>query len=368
MAYPAHYYSLRIVQNDLSLDMMTHDAHLAQRQLSQWLNALLGDTWLQGQFAGHALAISPPPPATVGTTQISTGPLPATVMVPEALPVALHQPVVKPAEVSPSELGVSIPVMTQSTEAALTVPEILDTPPQLINDTALPPPVVDPVAEVVAAEPDEFETVLGTLMNDEPSNEDTSESQTHAVNDVKLPTNSNPSPSISTAIPAVSATLPKRLYTRIANKTPISNLSKPSSEAVVRTVAIDIAPDPFEAIAEKTPSNDQTAPAISTSVNQNPVKTKTLSDLCAEAKPSNPEAYLLLASYYLTFFEQTTAFSLKRINTLMAASGLMPLNHSVLEQALAKDYLVMVPDLTGDSNSIEYELTESGQLKARTML
>jgi hypothetical protein len=383
MPYPAPYYSLRIVQNDLSLDMTTHDANLAQRQLSQWLNALLGDTWLQGNFAGNTLAVAPQADSHAPNS-LASGPLPATVHVPEALPVALHQPTVAQAVVLPQPVvqadpapeeavvapapanssivvqPVALPPATTETEAVVLLPleeeaAVAPSSPALEDEVAPP--------EEASAEPDEFEAVLGTLMDDDvPS----TVAQAPPVTSEVLETSADdllPQPAPANA-------LPKRLFTRTTSKLSSTDKAKsPDKDDTlsVKTIAIDVAPDPFKALdavgkadaSLVTEDQPATTPAVIS---------KTLGDLCAEAKPSTPEAYLLLASYYLTFFEQITAFSLKRINTLMAASGLMPLNHSVLEQALGKDYLVMVPDFTGEGTSIEYQLTEAGQLKARTML
>lgn len=93
-----------------------------------------------------------------------------------------------------------------------------------------------------------------------------------------------------------------------------------------------------------------------------------LSDLCKRGYAGTPEDFLLLSAYYLTFFEAVDKFSLKRINSLMVKTGLTPVNHSVLETAIDKGFLSMVPDLTGLADVTEYALTESGQRSAERLL
>ncbi len=93
-----------------------------------------------------------------------------------------------------------------------------------------------------------------------------------------------------------------------------------------------------------------------------------LSDLFDRANASTSSDYLLLAAYYMTYFEGVDKFSLKRVNSLLVKSGLTPVNHSVLETCLGQGYLAMLPDLTGTADVTEYTLTEDGQSYATHLL
>lgn len=93
-----------------------------------------------------------------------------------------------------------------------------------------------------------------------------------------------------------------------------------------------------------------------------------LAELCERSKATTSEDYLILTAYYLTYFEGIDKFSLKRINSLLVKSGLTPVNHSVLESSMTKNYLVMVPDLTGMADVSEYTLSDAGQHYANKLL
>lgn len=88
----------------------------------------------------------------------------------------------------------------------------------------------------------------------------------------------------------------------------------------------------------------------------------TLSDLVDRSQASSSEDFLMLTAYYIACIEGSDdKFSLKRINSHLVKSGMTPVNHSVLESATTKNYLSLVPDLTGLADVSEYSLTDAGQ-------
>ncbi len=93
-----------------------------------------------------------------------------------------------------------------------------------------------------------------------------------------------------------------------------------------------------------------------------------LSELCKKGNASTSEDFMLFTAYYLTYFEAVENFSLKQLNSAMVKSGLTPVNHSVLEVALSKGFLSMVPDLTGTMNVTEYALSPEGQQYTTNLL
>jgi hypothetical protein len=86
-----------------------------------------------------------------------------------------------------------------------------------------------------------------------------------------------------------------------------------------------------------------------------------LSDLCLKASINTTSDYLMLATYFLTYFEGEDHFTIKRINSLLIQSGLPPVNHGVLETTVTEGFLLTVPDMTGMAEVTEYALTEQGQ-------
>ncbi|MBY0405139.1 MAG: hypothetical protein K2X66_14660, partial [Cyanobacteria bacterium] len=64
--------------------------------------------------------------------------------------------------------------------------------------------------------------------------------------------------------------------------------------------------------------------------------------------------------------EALEQFSLKQINSLLIKSNLTPVNHSVVENALAKGFIEMVPDLTGMAEVTEYILTVDGGVSGKS--
>lgn len=87
---------------------------------------------------------------------------------------------------------------------------------------------------------------------------------------------------------------------------------------------------------------------------------ESLTDLYERSTAQTPEDFLMLSAYYLSFCEREPKYSLKKINALIVKSGLTPVNHSVIEAALEKQLIELVPDMTGTAEVIEYRITASG--------
>ncbi len=89
-------------------------------------------------------------------------------------------------------------------------------------------------------------------------------------------------------------------------------------------------------------------------------------DLAPKAK-EGPD-YLILAAYFLTQFKQVEKYALKDLNTQLVRSGLTPINHAILESAVEKGLLSLVPDMTGAANAAEYTITADGQSHAKSFI
>lgn len=71
--------------------------------------------------------------------------------------------------------------------------------------------------------------------------------------------------------------------------------------------------------------------------------------------------YLLLTAYYFTQYEQKPRFTLKQLNAKLMQNIAVILDHSVLQEAINRDYIECLPDLTGLVGASEYRLTAYGE-------
>ena len=71
--------------------------------------------------------------------------------------------------------------------------------------------------------------------------------------------------------------------------------------------------------------------------------------------------YLLLTAYYFTQYEQKPRFTLKQLNAKLMQNIAVILDHSVLQEAIQRDYIECLPDLTGLIGASEYRLTSYGE-------
>ena len=70
---------------------------------------------------------------------------------------------------------------------------------------------------------------------------------------------------------------------------------------------------------------------------------------------------LLKAAYYLTRYENYDRVTLKDINAKLMQNFSIIADHSVVEKALERKLIEVVPDLTGMADAAEYRLTEAGE-------
>ena len=71
--------------------------------------------------------------------------------------------------------------------------------------------------------------------------------------------------------------------------------------------------------------------------------------------------YLLLTAYYFTQYEQMPRFTLKQLNAKLMQNIAVIIDHSVLQEAINRDYIECLPDLTGLVGASEYRLTAYGE-------
>ena len=71
--------------------------------------------------------------------------------------------------------------------------------------------------------------------------------------------------------------------------------------------------------------------------------------------------YLLFAAYYYSQYEQKPRFTLKQLNSKLMQNLAVIIDHSVLQEAINRDYIECLPDLTGLIGASEYRLTAYGE-------
>lgn len=71
--------------------------------------------------------------------------------------------------------------------------------------------------------------------------------------------------------------------------------------------------------------------------------------------------YLLMTAYYFAQFEQKPRFTLKQLNAKLMQNLAIILDHSVIQEAINRDYIECLPDLTGVVGASEYRLTAYGE-------
>ena len=71
--------------------------------------------------------------------------------------------------------------------------------------------------------------------------------------------------------------------------------------------------------------------------------------------------YLLLTAYYFSQYEQKPRFTLKQLNAKLMQNIAIIIDHSVLQEAINRDYIECLPDLTGLVGASEYRLTAYGE-------
>lgn len=75
----------------------------------------------------------------------------------------------------------------------------------------------------------------------------------------------------------------------------------------------------------------------------------------------NKLTYLIITAYYLSEFEKMERFSIKQINSKLMQNISELIDHTVLQDAINKNLIALVPDLTGVSDVAEYKITEFGE-------
>jgi hypothetical protein len=92
------------------------------------------------------------------------------------------------------------------------------------------------------------------------------------------------------------------------------------------------------------------------------VKDEQFLNLLKSKNPQTDLHYLIITAYCLNVIEGNEKFSLKQINSKLMHNLTMAIGHETIVQALSKQLIIRLPDLTNSSNTSEYQLTELGEM------
>jgi len=70
---------------------------------------------------------------------------------------------------------------------------------------------------------------------------------------------------------------------------------------------------------------------------------------------------LLLTAYYFTQYDGKPRFTLKQLNAKLMQNIAVIVDHAVVQEAINRDYIECLPDLTGIVGASEYRLTAYGE-------
>lgn len=115
----------------------------------------------------------------------------------------------------------------------------------------------------------------------------------------------------------------------------------------------------FDNILERSMNNPQTELSFKTSPSIK--KDNAFLNYISARKIEKKIDYLLLTAYYFTQYEQKPRFTLKQLNAKLMQNIAVIIDHSVLQEAINRDYIECLPDLTGLVGASEYRLTAYGE-------
>lgn len=130
-------------------------------------------------------------------------------------------------------------------------------------------------------------------------------------------------------------------------------------ETEKNTVINNTSPGVFDNILENTLNNPQTE--LSFKPSPSIKKDSAFLNYISARKIEKKIDYLLLTAYYFTQYEQKPRFTLKQLNAKLMQNIAVIIDHSVLQEAINRDYIECLPDLTGLVGTSEYRLTAYGE-------
>ena len=135
--------------------------------------------------------------------------------------------------------------------------------------------------------------------------------------------------------------------------------SPQQQEAVSKTINNSSSTGFFDSILENSINNPKTELTFKSSPSIQ--KDSAFLNYINNRKIERKFDYLLLTAYYFTQYEQKPRFTLKQLNAKLMQNIAVIIDHSVLQEAINRDYIECLPDLTGLVGASEYRLTAYGE-------
>ena len=133
----------------------------------------------------------------------------------------------------------------------------------------------------------------------------------------------------------------------------------PAGETVAKRADEPTQTGVFDNILENSINNPQTE--LSFKPNPSIKKDSAFINFMSAQKIEKKIDYLLFTAYYYSQYEQKPRFTLKQLNSKLMQNLAVIIDHSVLQEAINRDYIECLPDLTGLIGSSEYRLTAYGE-------
>ena len=133
----------------------------------------------------------------------------------------------------------------------------------------------------------------------------------------------------------------------------------PSEETISSMINKTSSNGVFDDILENSLNNPKTELTFKTSPSIQ--KDSAFLNYMSSRKINKKIDYLLLTAYYFTQYEQRSRFTLKQLNAKLMQNIAVIVDHSVLQEAINREYIECLPDLTGLVGASEYRLTAYGE-------
>lgn len=133
----------------------------------------------------------------------------------------------------------------------------------------------------------------------------------------------------------------------------------PSQESISEMINKTQSGGVFDNILENSLNNPKTELTFKTSPSIK--KDNAFLNYISARKIERKMDYLLLTAYYFTQYEQKPRFTLKQLNAKLMQNIAVIIDHSVLQEAINREYIECLPDLTGLVGASEYRLTAYGE-------
>lgn len=162
---------------------------------------------------------------------------------------------------------------------------------------------------------------------------------------------------IQSSINEVKEVLPESFLSEIDTIVKKQETAKPDNE-VEEAEFQQILQEKFSTLPE---INEEIEARPTEEISEPEIKFATIEDLINLKKPESLLDYLLITAYYLKQKEMMDRYSVKQINGKILPFTKVPVNHSIIQDAVAKNYLEVVPDYTGVAEVTEYSITPEGE-------